>query len=261
MSFTTTYQDLLNGTGSLDGRTPDIGAAVTAPTLNFVQTPPFTPTTALTALVLDGSGGAQLNKTILGGYDYVMLRLPDATNDDQFIEIVLEHSPLTQTVEIDLIARALADADSVSAGWLAQFATGLSLGVDDSIGIMRMLATKPDGMGGTLYGSAIPPGYAELLGYGSYPTGPYTITYRLEVVGLNYNVLVDGVSAMSGAFDPGFILGRENYIRIWIPGGSFNDGNNYTGALSNMKVLSMSAGVIAATPFWTRYVKTFEVYA
>lgn len=255
--MTITFKALLNGSGTLNGYTPEVGT-VSTPQIDGIQTPPFTPTNALTAVVRDGSGGAQLDKSVLGGYDGVELKLPDAGGDDQYLEVVLSLIPINQSVTLTLLGRAATSPTdfNFNYGWYGQFNCGLSVGIEDRF-LVRAGASRPDGMGG-LESEPNPPGYDE--GYSvSYPSlSPVTVTFRAEFSGNAYNVLIDGVTVLTGSIPAGYLLSNENYIRIQTPGASYDDGNNYTLNLSNMKILSMEAGSTAGV-FWTNYVLNAEL--
>lgn len=244
------YKDLLNGSGTLSGRTPDTGTALTAPALNlddgtFVQA---SGNAALAAMILDGLGAAQWDQSVEAanvGY----FKLPTPPGADYFLEVVMLAAPFAQTFRIYLMARA---STMVTGAWDADSINflGIGLAADATFDYVDVHYAEASDGSATNFDSAAT--YSSPSG--SYPAGNHTITFRLEVEGAVWRAVLNGEVVDTGAItDPNFTAAGNAYI-----GFAFLDA--FSADLSTARVLSMRAGTLpdVSGDFWTAFVKTTE---
>lgn len=237
------YKDLLNGSGTLSGRTPDTGAAPTAPDVDL-QDGVYIQAAAdalLTSVILDGAGAAQVDNTICTS-ENLILKLPTPPTADFFCEVTVLVTPTADSCYIGLIGRASPDPNTAPYG--LNFAGGyFSITGADSINVETWY--NLNGASGS-YGSSGASG-------ADYPAGPYTIVLRSEYEGATMRFKVDGTIVHTVPIvDAEFLPAGEAYL--------FFDFDTFTANLTDLKILSMRAGTLpeAEGDFWTAFVKTTE---
>lgn len=235
------YKDLLDGSGTLSGRTPNTGSAPTAPDVDlgdgaYIQA---AADALLTSVILDEDGAAQVDNTICVAEDLI-LKLPDPAGADFFVELVIRLTPTTDSAYIGVLGRTSPEAANLPDG--INFIGGyFTVNGTSSIDVERWRSLE--GTSGTAVVGATRPYY----------TGTHNITFRVEFEGAYVSFIVDGrVIYIYPIADAEFLPAGGAYL--------FFDFDTFTANLTDMKILSIRGGSLpeANGDFWTAFVKTRE---
>lgn len=238
------YKDLYAGTGTLDGRTPDVGTAVLAPTIDLADGSYMQAVgdNLLTGLVVSG-GAFQMDNTVCVS-GQVIIEFPEPPTADYFVEIIVSATPTALSgVFISTIGRTSPEAANAPDGVNfvgAYYALG-----SDAVDVTEW--TSLEGLSGYGSGGASDP---------DYPAGPYTIVLRTEFDGNTIRYKVDGTTIHTYTIvDTEYEVPGKVYVMI--------ECGSFTADLSDISFLSIRLGDLpeVAGSFWTSFVKTNEVDA
>lgn len=236
------YRDDLDGTGTLSGRTPDVGSAPTAPDVDFADGSYIQAAAdaLLTSVILDGTGAAQVDNTICTS-ENLIIKLPTPPGADFFVEMVIRVTPTADSAYIGVVGRTSPEASNPPDG--VNFVGGyFYINGTSSIGLKTWVSLEGTSTSPTVATAARP-----------YYTGLHNITFRIEFEGAFVRFVVDGRVIYTYAIvDAEFLAAGEAYL--------FFDFDTFTANLTDLKILSIRAGSMpeSSGDFWTAFVKTTE---